>query len=121
MKPGTWVVATAGVLIAEANTVESRRGVMWVGVDAGYAINVLPAVYGIPLEIIPLCDPLAAPAMTAHVAGHINEGIDIWAKARPLPRLEEGDLLALYPAGAYAASMASDHCLRGEFAEVMAG
>jgi diaminopimelate decarboxylase len=81
----------------------------------------LPAMYDIPLEIIPLCNPLAAPEITAHVAGHINEGIDLWAKQRALPRLVEGDLIAFYPAGAYGSSMASDHCLRGRCAEVMVG
>lgn len=117
-EPGTWVVATAGVLLAEVNTVEARRGVTWVGVNAGYALNVLPAMYDIPLEIIPLREPLAAPAMTVHVAGHVNEGIDVWAKDRALPRLQEGDLLAFFPAGAYGSSMASDHCLRGQCAEI---
>jgi diaminopimelate decarboxylase len=120
-EPGTWVVATAGLLIVEVNTVETRRGIHWVGVDAGYALNVLPAMYDIPLEVIPLCNPSASPVMTAHIAGHINEGIDIWAKTRPVPELCEGDLIAFFPAGAYGSSMASDHCLRGQYTEVAVG
>jgi len=36
-----------------------------------------------------------------------------------LPAVLEGDLLAFWPAGAYGAAMASDHCLRGLPAEVM--
>jgi diaminopimelate decarboxylase len=35
------------------------------------------------------------------------------------PRLAYGDLVALYPAGAYGASMASDHCMRGLPVEVL--
>lgn len=120
-EPGTWVAAPAGVLIVEVNTVEERRHIHWIGVDAGYAINPLPAMYDIPLEILPLCRPLAPATVTSHVAGHINEGLDVWAKARLLPPVREGDLLALFPAGAYGASMASDHCLRGEFGEVAVG
>ena len=120
-EPGTWVVAPAGLLIAEVNTVESRRHVTWVGINAGYALNPLPAMYDIPLEVIPLCNPLAEPALVANVAGHINEGVDIWAQARSLPPLEEGDLLAFFPAGAYGSSMASNHCLRGEFQEIAIG
>ena len=54
-----------------------------------------------------------------HVAGNINEANDVFARSLPLPPLAEGDLLALYPAGAYGASMASDHCLRGLPAEVL--
>ena len=120
-EPGTWVVAPAGLLIAEINTIEARRSATWVGIDAGHALNPLPALYDIPLEVISLCAPLAAPAMVANVAGHINEGIDIWARARPLPALQEGDLIAFFPAGAYGASMASNHCMRGEFAEIVVG
>ncbi|MBP8292263.1 MAG: hypothetical protein KAX65_05785 [Caldilineaceae bacterium] len=120
-EPGTWVVAPAGVLIVEVNTVETRRQIQWIGVDAGYAINPLPAMYDIPLEVLPLCDPLAAPLLTAHIAGHINEGLDIWAKARLMPPVREGDLLAFFPAGAYGSSMASNHCMRGEFGEVAVG
>ena len=120
-EPGTWAVAPAGLLIAEINTVEARRNITWVGIDAGYALNPLPAMYDIPLEVIPLCDPLAEPAMVAHVAGHINEGVDIWAQARPLPLLQEGNLIAFFPAGAYGASMASNHCMRGEFVEIAVG
>ncbi len=120
-EPGTWVVGQAGVLLVEVNTVEQRRGARWIGVDAGYAINVLPAQYDIPLEIIPVAYPGAPPIGPANVAGHINEGIDVWARDRPLPDIREGDLLALWPAGAYGSSMASDHCLRGSCTEVAVG
>ncbi len=120
-EPGTWVVAPAGLLIAEVNTVETRRHITWVGINAGYALNPLPAMYDIPLEVIPLCNPLGEQALVAHVAGHINEGVDIWAQARALPRVEEDDLIAFFPAGAYGASMASNHCMRGEFIETAVG
>jgi diaminopimelate decarboxylase len=116
---GTFVTATAGVLVAEVNTVEERRSGTWVGVDAGHNVNCFPALYGIPLTVIPVANPLAAPGGAVHVAGNINEAVDVFARAVRLPPLAEGDLLALYPAGAYGAAMASDHCLRGLPAEVM--
>lgn len=118
-EPGTFVAAPAGILLAEVNTVEERRGTRWIGVDAGYAINPCPALYGIPIEIVPLHEPLAEPTSRCTVAGHINEAYDIWARDYPLPALAEGDLLGILPAGAYGASMASDHCLRGQVTEVM--
>jgi len=120
-EPGTWVVASAGILIVEVNTVENRRQKLWVGVNAGSAVNLLPSMYDIPLEIIPLRNPLADATQTMHVAGHINEGVDIFAQERPLAPVEEGDFLAFYPAGAYGSSMASDHCLRGRCKEVAVG
>jgi diaminopimelate decarboxylase len=116
---GTFVMATAGVLVAEVNTVEERRSGTWVGVDAGHNVNCFPALYGIPLTIAKVAEPLAPPTTTVHVAGNINEANDVFARAVHLPPLAEGDLVALYPTGAYGASMASEHCLRGLPAEVL--
>ena len=118
-EPGTFVVAPAGVLLVEVNTVEERRGTRWVGIDAGHALNPCPALYDIPLEVVPLRAPLAPPVHPCTVAGHINEAVDVWARSRPLPDVREGALLALLPTGAYGASMASDHCLRGGVKEVV--
>ncbi|MEZ4710953.1 MAG: hypothetical protein R3A44_27390 [Caldilineaceae bacterium] len=118
-EPGTFVAASAGVLILEVNTVETRRGIHWLGVDGGFPIAPCPALYDIPLEVAALAQPLAPPTAHYYVAGHINEGSDIWVRHQPLPDIHEGDLLALLPAGAYTTSMASHHCLRGEFCEVI--
>ena len=54
-----------------------------------------------------------------HLAGNINEANDVFARDLPLPLPAEGELLAMTPAGAYGSSMASDHCLRGGFAEIL--
>lgn len=117
-EPGTYVVAPAGVLLVEINTVERRRGIDWVGVNAGFAINVNPAHYEIFFESVRLASPLAEPMENYTIAGHMNEAIDIWGRRIPMPKLHEGDLLAFLPAGAYGSSMASDHCLRGSYKEI---
>jgi diaminopimelate decarboxylase len=118
-EPGTFVAASAGVLLAEVNTVETRRSGTWVGIDAGHNVNCYAAHYGIPLAILSVARPLSPPAGAVHVAGNINEANDVFARSARLPALHEGDLVALYPAGAYGASMASDHCLRGLPGEVL--
>lgn len=118
-EPGTFVTASCGVLLAQVNTVESRRSGRWVGIDAGHNINCYVAHYGIPLVLAALKKPLDPPEELVHIAGNINEANDVFARSLALPRLAEGDLMALYPVGAYGASMASDHCLRGLPAEVM--
>jgi len=119
-EPGTFVVASAGALVCEVNTVEPRASGTWLGIDAGHNVNVYVAHYGIPLAIIPVARPLAPPTQTVHLAGNINEANDVFARELPLPDLAEGDLVALFPAGAYGSSMASDHCLRGPAREVLA-
>lgn len=116
-EPGTFIAAPAGVLLVEVNTVEERRGTRWIGIDAGHAINPCPALYGISLEVVSPRAPLAPPVHEYTVAGHINEACDIWARGCRLPEIREGEVLALLPAGAYGASMASDHCLRGQVKE----
>lgn len=118
-EPGTFVVAPSGVLLLEVNTVERRRGIHWLGVNAGFALSPMPAHYGIPLEIVPLRRPHLAPMQSYRVVGHINETTDVWAKECLLPEMQELDLLALLPAGAYSTSMSSDHCLRGQPTELV--
>ena len=48
------------------------------------------------------------------VAGHINEGNDLFAEDHPMPEVEEGDIVAIPNVGSYNASMVSVHCLRPE-------
>jgi diaminopimelate decarboxylase len=43
----------------------------------------------------------------------------MFARDLHLPALAEGDLVALWPAGAYGAAMASNHCMRGLPTEVL--
>ena len=112
-EPGTLLVAAAGVLVVEVNTVNEKDGRTWVGVDAGHNINVYPLHYKIPLEVVHVTRPLDSPARVVTIVGNINEAGDVFAQDVRLPEIREGDLLAFLPAGAYGASMSSDHCLRG--------
>jgi diaminopimelate decarboxylase len=53
------------------------------------------------------------------VVGNINEALDVWYENALLPNLGQHDYLALINAGAYSSSMASNHCMRGEFSEFL--
>jgi diaminopimelate decarboxylase len=119
-EPGTLLVDAAGVLLVEANTVETRGGRTWIGVDAGHNLHVYAAHYALPVRFLSVRDPLGA-ERSYSVAGNINEAGDVFGHELAIPEVREGDLLALYPAGAYGASMSSDHCLRGGAAEVAIG
>ena len=57
--------------------------------------------------------------LPADVVGPICESGDFLAKDRPLPQIEEGELLAVFGAGAYGMSMASNYNARPRAAEVM--
>jgi diaminopimelate decarboxylase len=57
--------------------------------------------------------------VSSDVVGPICESGDYFAKDRPLPRVGEGDHLALLSAGAYGFVMASNYNSRGMAAEVL--
>jgi diaminopimelate decarboxylase len=117
-EPGTLLVDTAGLLVAEVNTVEEKAGRTWAGIDTGHNTYVYVAHYALPVELVHVTRPLDPPTHRYAVAGNVNESNDVFDQERALPELREGDLLALLPAGAYGSSMASDHCLRGGVVEV---
>jgi diaminopimelate decarboxylase len=117
-EPGDFLVKDAGVLLVEIVTVEEKGGVLFVGVDCGFNAFGLPVFYRYHQEVV-LCRAAdAAPAITATVAGHINEAGDLFAEGCRLPEVREGDVLALLNAGGYGAAMASYHCARPPAAEI---
>jgi diaminopimelate decarboxylase len=61
---------------------------------------------------VPCREPLADRTWTVGVAGHINEGHDLFAEDYRMPPVEEGDIVAIVASGSYAEAMSSTHCLR---------
>jgi len=118
-EPGTLLVAHAGLLVVQVTSTFEKKSQRWAGVDAGLGIHVYAAHYGAPLSVLEVARPTAPPTHAWNLAGHINEAADVLGRGVGLGDLQLGDLLALYPAGAYGSSMASDHCLRGLFTEVL--
>jgi diaminopimelate decarboxylase len=117
LEPGDYLVKDAGALLCEVNTVENKGGVNFVGVNAGFNLQNLWAYYQTPFIVAPMLlrDPRDCETYT--ITGNINEAIDILAEDVVLPRLNEGDSIALLNAGGYGASSASNHCMRGSFSE----
>jgi len=111
-EPGDFLVKESGVLLAEVVTLDVRDGVTFAGVDAGFNVAPEHFIYGEPVPIV-LCRAADVPdEHTVTVAGNINEGDDLWGEDVPLPRLREGDVLALLRVGSYDRSMHIEHCLR---------
>lgn len=115
VEPGDYLVKDAGLLITQVNSLEYKRGELFVGIDAGMNVNYEVAYYQMNLEPVALKQPLDGQQLRGHLAGNINEPIDLLAKDRLLPPVAEGDYLALLNAGGYGASTSSDHCMRGDF------
>jgi len=112
VEPGDFITKESALLLAEVITVEERSGVRFVGVDAGWNVLNDRFIYHGPQAILVANRGDAPPTRVVTVAGHINEGDDLFAEDLPLPDVREGDVLAILNCGSYAQSMTIVHCLR---------
>ncbi len=130
MEPGRSLIANAGILLTRVVEVKASGERTFVIIDASMNELIRPALYGAyhfiwPVEAGALA-PVGRGAEQPHaglssvdVVGPVCESADFLAKQRPLPRVREGDLLAVFSAGAYAMSMASQYNSRPRAAEVL--
>lgn len=119
MEPGRYLVCDACILLTTVNTVKATPSKKFVGVDAGFNTLIRPTMYGSYHPII-VANKVGAPEKeTYDVVGPICESGDALAKERKLPKIEEGDLLAVLNAGAYGYAMSSQYNSRPRAAEVM--
>lgn len=119
VEPGRYLVCDASVLLTTVNTVKVTPSKKFVGVDAGFNTLVRPTLYGSYHQILVANKLAAAEKETYDVVGPICESGDALAKDRPMPKVEEGDVLAVLNAGAYGFSMSSQYNARPRAAEVM--
>ncbi|WP_410765094.1 diaminopimelate decarboxylase [Haloferax sp. DFSO60] len=118
IEPGRYVVADAGVLLSEVNTVKDVPETTVVGTDAGMTTLLRPAMYDAYHAVSNLSRPDAEVVSTI-IAGPVCETSDVLADDRPLARPERGDVLAFGNAGAYGYEMASTYNSRPRPAEVV--
>ena len=119
LEPGRYLVAEAGVILTRVTTLKSSPGKEFVGVDAGFNTLIRPAMYG-SYHHIHSASGLDEPVQEYTVYGPLCESSDIFARDRVIPKVEEGDLLAIMNAGAYGFSMSSHYNSRPKAAEVIA-
>ena len=131
LEPGRSIVANAGVLITRAQHLKQGRQKRFVMCDAGIQTLIRPALYRAFHFIWPVHPPahLLAPDLVERpdlpdlvdcdVVGPICETGDFLARGRPLPEIVQGDLVAVFSAGAYGVSMASNYNDHGRPAEVL--
>ncbi len=118
VEPGDYIVKDMGILLTTVNTIEFKKDKTFVGINAGFNIALEPSVYGLPFQPLPAVIH-DGEAKTVSIAGHINEALDVFYHDIALSPLKEDDTLVLMNAGAYSTSMASNHCMRGEYKEFL--
>ena len=119
VEPGRFIVGNAGILVTRVEYVKRTGRKNFVIVDAAMNDLIRPAFYDSYHEIVPVRKPASRATISSDVVGPICESGDYFAKDRPLPKVGEGDQLALLSAGAYGFVMASNYNSRSLAAEVL--
>jgi len=119
VEPGRYLVCDAAVLLTSVNTVKTTPFKKFIGVDAGFNTLVRPTMYGSYHPIVVANKLSCAEEEAVDVVGPICESGDALARDRRLPKVEEGDLLAVLNAGAYGFAMSSQYNARPRAAEVL--
>jgi diaminopimelate decarboxylase len=118
VEPGDYIVKDAGILILDITYREKKADTWFMGVNAGFNIATEPANYGLPFEPVTVKEPKGN-LLPYQIAGNINEALDIFHTGVMLPEDNSHTHLILLNSGAYSASMASNHCMRGQFSEYL--
>lgn len=130
LEPGRAIAGNAGIILTRVLHVKQSGSKRFVIVDASMNELIRPALYDAyhfvwPVEAGALAPPHRRPdqpfagLQPADVVGPVCESSDFLAKDRPLPDVRRGDLLAVFTAGAYAMSMASQYNSRPRAAELL--
>ena len=124
LEPGRSIVAPAGVLLMRVVYTKENRGKTFVIVDAAMNDFIRPALYDAVHPITPAkrADGRSDSRdgeMRVDVVGPVCESGDSFAQNRPLPRVNAGDLLVLWGAGAYGFVETSNYNARPRPPEVL--
>jgi diaminopimelate decarboxylase len=121
MEPGRFIAGNSGILVTEVQYVKSGGDRKFLMCDSGMHQLIRPALYGSYHHVWPVDpgedfspdqrvrDEPFPGTEVVDVVGPICESTDFFAKERHLPPSKRGDLLAVFSAGAYGMSMASEY------------
>ncbi len=120
IEPGRLISGNAGLLVAAVIYVKQGEERDFLILDAAMNDLIRPSMYGAHHDIVPVVEPVpGAEQQTYDVVGPVCETGDTFAKARSLPSIAAGDLVAFRSAGAYGAVMASEYNSRPLIPEVL--
>ncbi|WP_050453052.1 diaminopimelate decarboxylase [Candidatus Burkholderia verschuerenii] len=117
-EPGRSLVGNAGVLLTRVEYLKPGEEKNFAIVDAGMNDLARPAMYQAFHRIVPVTQRDGAKAQTYDVVGPVCESGDWLGRDRALA-IEQGDVLAICSAGAYAFAMSSNYNTRPRPAEIM--
>lgn len=119
LEPGRYIVCDSTILLAKCTDVKDTGTKKYVGIDAGFNTLIRPAFYD-SYHHVAIVNKFNKACTTKYdVIGPICETGDCIAHDRILPDPHEGDIVAIYCAGAYGFSMSSNYNSRPLCKEVL--
>jgi diaminopimelate decarboxylase len=120
IEPGRLISGNSGLMVAGVIYVKNGEDRDFLILDAAMNDLVRPSMYGAHHDIVPVTEaPPGSPTQAFDIVGPVCETGDTFARARDLPLVAEGDLVAFRSAGAYGAVMASEYNTRPLIPEVL--
>lgn len=119
VEPGRVIVGNAGVLLSRVIGTKGNGDKRFVIVDAAMNDLVRPVLYDAWHRIEPVVQHPDRPPQLVDVVGPVCESGDFLALDRWLPQVDADELVAVFGAGAYGFSMASNYNSRPRAAEVL--
>ena len=120
IEPGRLISGNAGILVSQVIYVKSGEGRNFLILDAAMNDLIRPAMYDAHHDIVAVMEPAVGVEQHPYdIVGPVCESGDTFAKARQMPPVSAGDLVAFRSAGAYGAVMASEYNSRPLIPEVL--
>jgi diaminopimelate decarboxylase len=122
LEPGRSIIAPAGVLLTRVVYTKTNRGKTFVVVDSAMNDLMRPALYGAIHPITKIAregKENHAHRRRVDIVGPVCETGDCFLRDWPLGEVKTGELLAIWVAGAYGMSQASNYNARCRPAEVL--
>jgi len=117
-EPGRSIAANAGLLVTRVQYLKPTPDRNFALVDAAMNDLIRPSLYQAWMDIQPVKQARAGERKRWDIVGPVCETGDFLGKDRELA-LQQGDLLAVFGAGAYGFTMSSNYNSRGRAPEIM--
>ncbi len=109
LEPGRSLVARAGVAVYKVGAIKRRGDKVWILTDGGMTDNPRHAMYGARYSCLPVTGVGGERSEVVSIAGPFCESGDVIIEDLPMPKIKEGDLIAIPASGAYHLSMSSNY------------
>lgn len=119
-EPGRMIAGNAGILVTSVIYEKHGTDKTFLIVDAAMNDLIRPTLYEAWHDIWPVRAPAPSdPTLSYDIVGPVCESGDFFAKARPLPPIKAGEMIAIMSAGAYGAVQASTYNTRPLVPEIL--